>query len=148
MDCAQLTALPGASFVRHSNALPARTVELQLGACLMSNLHGTAGSRRREGLVLTTDYLIGVDGGGSGTRAVVEHVRHGLVGAASAGPSALGQGIDQAWANVEAAVRQSFAAGCRGRGAGTATGTAIAHTAGCCSCRSGRNRAKKTSGEH
>ncbi len=57
------------------------------------------------------NYLIGVDGGGSGTRAVVEHVRGGVVGTASAGPSALGQGIPQAWANVEAAVRRAFAAG-------------------------------------
>lgn len=52
-----------------------------------------------------------MDGGGSGTRAVVEHVHGGVVGMASAGPSALGQGIAQAWANVEAAVRQAFAAG-------------------------------------
>lgn len=42
---------------------------------------------------------------------MVEHVRGGWVGTASAGPSALGQGITRAWANVEAAVRQAFAAG-------------------------------------
>lgn len=41
---------------------------------------------------------------------MVEHVRGGTVGTGSAGPSALGQGITQAWANVEAAVRQAFAA--------------------------------------
>ena len=59
--------------------------------------------------MLMANYLIGVDGGGSGTRAVVEHVHAGVVGIASAGPSALGQGIAQAWANVQAAVRDAFA---------------------------------------
>jgi glucosamine kinase len=56
------------------------------------------------------DYLIGVDGGGSGTRAVVQRVRGEVVGSATAGPSALGQGIPQAWDNVLAAVRAAFAA--------------------------------------
>ena len=54
------------------------------------------------------DYLIGVDGGGSGTRALVHHVRHGAVGAGSAGPSALQQGIPQAWDHVRLAVRRGF----------------------------------------
>ena len=56
------------------------------------------------------DYLIGVDGGGSGTRALVHHVRHGAVGTGSAGPSALQQGIPQAWDHVLLAVRRGFAA--------------------------------------
>lgn len=54
-------------------------------------------------------YLIGVDGGGSGTRAIVQRAGGGVVGAGQAGPSALGQGIAQAWRNVEAAVRDAFA---------------------------------------
>lgn len=54
------------------------------------------------------DYLIGVDGGGSGTRALVHHVRHGAVGTGSAGPSALQQGIPQAWDHVRLAVRRGF----------------------------------------
>ncbi|MBC5785690.1 ATPase [Ramlibacter sp. USB13] len=54
------------------------------------------------------DYLIGVDGGGSGTRALVHSVRGGVVGTGSAGPSALQQGVPQAWDNVLAAVRQAF----------------------------------------
>jgi glucosamine kinase len=54
------------------------------------------------------DYLIGIDGGGSGTRALVQR-RHGeTVGTGTAGPSALGQGIPQAWDNVQAAVRRAF----------------------------------------
>ncbi|MCC2674773.1 MAG: gspK [Ramlibacter sp.] len=77
-------------------------------ATLCSNLDAATRSQRREGYILTANYLIGVDGGGSGTRAVVEHVRGGLVGTGTAGPSALGQGIEQAWANVLAAVRQAF----------------------------------------
>jgi len=56
------------------------------------------------------DYLIGVDGGGSGTRALVHPVRGGEVGTGAAGPSALQQGIPQAWDNVLAAVRNAFSA--------------------------------------
>ena len=56
------------------------------------------------------DYLIGVDGGGSGTRAVVQRVRGEVLGTGAAGPSALGQGIAQAWDNVLAAIRVAFEA--------------------------------------
>ena len=55
-------------------------------------------------------YLIGVDGGGSGTRALVQPVRGGALLAGSAGPSALQQGIPQAWDNVLLAVRGAFEA--------------------------------------
>lgn len=58
-------------------------------------------------------YLIGVDGGGSGTRALVQPARGGTVLAGSAGPSALQQGIPQAWDNVLLAVRRAFEAGGR-----------------------------------
>jgi len=54
------------------------------------------------------DYLIGIDGGGSGTRAIVQRVHGERVGTGSAGPSALGQGIPQAWENIQAAVREAF----------------------------------------
>jgi glucosamine kinase len=54
------------------------------------------------------EYLIGIDGGGSGTRAVVQRVRGEPVGTGAAGPSALGQGVPQAWDNVLAAVRRAF----------------------------------------
>ena len=56
------------------------------------------------------DYLIGVDGGGSGTRALVHPVHGEKVGQGSAGPSALQQGIPQAWDNVLLAVRRAFEA--------------------------------------
>jgi glucosamine kinase len=55
-------------------------------------------------------YLIGVDGGGSGTRALVQPVRGGDALAGTAGPSALQQGIPQAWDNVLLAVRRAFEA--------------------------------------
>jgi glucosamine kinase len=54
------------------------------------------------------EFLIGVDGGGTGTRVTiagldgVEKVR------AESGPSALGQGIDKAWANITAAITDAF----------------------------------------
>jgi len=54
------------------------------------------------------DYLIGIDGGGSGTRALVQRVHGETVGTGNAGPSALGQGIAQAWDNIQAAVRGAF----------------------------------------
>jgi glucosamine kinase len=56
------------------------------------------------------DYLIGVDGGGSGTRALVRRVRGEVAGSGTSGPSALGQGIGQAWENVLAAARRAFEA--------------------------------------
>lgn len=54
------------------------------------------------------DYLIGVDGGGTGTRAVVQRRGGDPVGTGSAGPSALQQGIPQAWDHVLQAVRRAF----------------------------------------
>jgi glucosamine kinase len=54
------------------------------------------------------DYLIGVDGGGSGTRALVQRVDGTVLGSGIAGPSALGQGMVQAWHNVLTAIRGSF----------------------------------------
>lgn len=59
---------------------------------------------------MAVDYLIGVDGGGSGTRALIHRMDGQAVGSGSSGPSALGQGIPQAWDNVLAAVRRGFEA--------------------------------------
>ena len=57
---------------------------------------------------MPVEYLIGVDGGGSGTRALIHRTDGQAVGTGSSGPSALGQGISQAWDNVLAAVRRGF----------------------------------------
>ncbi|BCL76077.1 hypothetical protein JHS3_18130 [Jeongeupia sp. HS-3] len=56
------------------------------------------------------EYLIGVDGGGTGTRICIS----GLDGIekirAEAGASALGQGVDKAWTNILQAINDGFAA--------------------------------------
>lgn len=53
-------------------------------------------------------YLIGVDGGGTATRAVVALSDGRVVGQGHAGPSALGQGVAKAWVQVQAAVKLAF----------------------------------------
>jgi glucosamine kinase len=54
------------------------------------------------------DFLIGIDGGGTATRALLARRNGPVIGQGYAGPSALGQGITQAWTNVETAIRQAF----------------------------------------
>ncbi|UVW29824.1 BadF/BadG/BcrA/BcrD ATPase family protein [Massilia sp. H6] len=56
------------------------------------------------------DYLIGVDGGGTGTRVRVASFEGTELAQASGGPSALSRGIDNAWITIGAAVGQAFAA--------------------------------------
>jgi glucosamine kinase len=53
-------------------------------------------------------YIIGVDGGGTGTRARLATLDGVVLGTGEAGPSALGQGIDQAWSHVLQAAAQAF----------------------------------------
>jgi glucosamine kinase len=45
-------------------------------------------------------HWVGVDGGGTGTRAVIADARGRLLGQGAAGPSALGQGAVQAWRHI------------------------------------------------
>ncbi|MBL8518752.1 MAG: ATPase [Betaproteobacteria bacterium] len=54
-------------------------------------------------------WLIGVDGGGTGTRAVLADANGRVLGHGRAGPSALGQGVAKAWTQIETAVQQAFA---------------------------------------
>jgi glucosamine kinase len=54
------------------------------------------------------EFLLGIDGGGTGTRALLAQRDGRELGRGRAGPSALGQGIVQAWRNVELAVRAAF----------------------------------------
>jgi glucosamine kinase len=56
------------------------------------------------------EFWIGVDGGGSGTRVVIARPDGAVVGRGRAGPSALGQGIGQAWEQIQRAIRAAFAA--------------------------------------
>jgi glucosamine kinase len=56
----------------------------------------------------TIRYVIGIDGGGTGTRAQLTRADGEVLGLAHAGPSALGQGVQQAWNNVSQAIARSF----------------------------------------
>jgi glucosamine kinase len=53
-------------------------------------------------------YFIGIDGGGSGTRSRIVAPDGQLLGAGEAGPSALGQGIEQAWEHVQLSIARGF----------------------------------------
>jgi glucosamine kinase len=54
-------------------------------------------------------YRIGIDGGGTHTRARLASADDAVLGFAASGPSALGQGIAQAWKHIEQAVDSAFA---------------------------------------
>jgi len=53
-------------------------------------------------------HLIGVDGGGTGTRVLVADRRGVVLAQASAGPSALGQGVASAWQSILSAIKTAF----------------------------------------
>lgn len=55
------------------------------------------------------DYLIGVDGGGTGTRVRIARAGGGEIAQAQGGPSGLAHGIDKAWKAIGAAVAAAFA---------------------------------------
>jgi len=54
-------------------------------------------------------FLIGIDGGGTGTRACLADTQGQRLGQGEAGPSALSQGAAQAWRHVWQAVERAFA---------------------------------------
>ncbi|MBI3283913.1 MAG: ATPase [Burkholderiales bacterium] len=54
-------------------------------------------------------YLIGVDGGGTGTRVALAGADGEQLGRGSAGPSGLAHGVDRAWQAILAATAQAFA---------------------------------------
>jgi glucosamine kinase len=54
-------------------------------------------------------YHIGVDGGGTATRARLTSVEGAPLGFGVSGPSALGHGIEQAWRHIAQAVDSAFA---------------------------------------
>lgn len=56
------------------------------------------------------EYLIGVDGGGTGTRVRLADSKGVELAQASAGPSALSHGIPNAWTTILAAIGQACAA--------------------------------------
>jgi glucosamine kinase len=56
------------------------------------------------------EYLIGIDGGGTGTRARLADAEGDELSVGRSGPSGLVRGIDAAWAAIDDAVAQAFAA--------------------------------------
>ena len=54
-------------------------------------------------------YLLGVDGGGSGTRIIVSDTNLKPLAQAEGQPSALGQGIEKAWRSIMGTLAQAFA---------------------------------------
>jgi len=54
-------------------------------------------------------FLVGVDGGGTGTRARLQDAAGRTLGEGQAGPSGLSQGIEQAWRHVQQAIAAAFA---------------------------------------
>lgn len=74
-----------------------------------------------------TQYLIGIDGGGTGTRLVLADARGVELAQATGGPSGLGLGVARAWQAIEAAGEQAFAsAGLRADWAHCALGCGLA----------------------
>ncbi len=54
------------------------------------------------------EYLLGVDGGGTGTRVLLAAHDGAVLAQASAGPSALGQGVAAAWQQIVLATQGAF----------------------------------------
>lgn len=54
-------------------------------------------------------YFIGIDGGGSGTRVVVADLNRQVIAEADGAPSALGQGIEQAWRSIMDTIAKALA---------------------------------------
>jgi len=53
-------------------------------------------------------YLVGVDGGGSGTRVVLADANGMELARASGGPSGLGLGVERAWKAIDATISRAF----------------------------------------
>jgi glucosamine kinase len=54
------------------------------------------------------EFLVGVDGGGSGTRALLARRDGAVIGAGQAGPSGLSRGIAPAWQAITTATQRAF----------------------------------------
>ena len=56
----------------------------------------------------TIKYLVGVDGGGSGTRIIVTDKKFNILASAQGDPSALGQGIEKSWRSIVDTLASAF----------------------------------------
>ena len=61
-----------------------------------------------QSLDYTIKYLVGVDGGGSGTRIIVTDKKLKILASAQGDPSALGQGIEKAWRAILDTLARAF----------------------------------------
>ncbi|WP_061122443.1 BadF/BadG/BcrA/BcrD ATPase family protein [Caballeronia catudaia] len=59
----------------------------------------------------TQGFLLGIDGGGSGTRVILADAQGNELARASGGPSGLGLGVERAWQSIGEACRRAFDAG-------------------------------------
>ncbi|WP_341313915.1 BadF/BadG/BcrA/BcrD ATPase family protein [Paraburkholderia sp. IMGN_8] len=58
---------------------------------------------------MTTDFfLLGIDGGGSGTRVVLGDAQGRELAQAASGPSGLGLGVERAWQAIQAGCHEAF----------------------------------------
>ncbi|MDC8785055.1 glucosamine kinase nucleotide-binding domain-containing protein [Roseateles koreensis] len=60
-----------------------------------------------DSALASTRFLLGVDGGGTGTRVRLSDLQGQCLGQGEAGPSALGQGAEQAWRHIQQAAQQA-----------------------------------------
>ncbi len=65
---------------------------------------------RHPGPAGAPNFLAGVDGGGTGTRVRLQDATGRTLGQGEAGPSGLGQGVEQAWRHVQQALQAAFEA--------------------------------------
>lgn len=56
----------------------------------------------------TVKYIVGVDGGGSGTRIIITDKKLKILASAQGDPSALGQGIEKAWRSILDTLARAF----------------------------------------
>src|SRR2546427_4189442 len=62
-----------------------------------------------RGRAMAAPYLIGIDGGGTGTRARLTDRAGRVLGHGGAGPSGLSLSVDAAWAHIDLAIARCFA---------------------------------------
>lgn len=83
-------------------------VSLRTGR-LQSSGNEVSSSEKQE-IMKPVQYYVGVDGGGSGTRALLADATGKVLGAGAAGPSGLAHGVERAWEAILSAISQAYQA--------------------------------------